>query len=216
MKDITYYKNLITSEYRLSPKFMAWLEGGLKAANDTNASAESIIAAFDIDNAIGMQLDILGILIGRKRTVDFQPKAGMSPVLDDSNYRLALKAKIIWNQWKGTLPEIQDAWSNLFPNGYIIIFDNQDMTMDALIVGDFSQMEKDLIDNGYIIPKPAGVRINFIVIASTDGIPLFSYGYDNEILGGYDTTWFNMDRYKVFGYGEETDEIAGYDTGYWA
>lgn len=216
MYDSTYYLKLITSEYRHSPKFNAWLRKLIEIGCAADTTAEDIINAFNIDFAVGNQLDILGLIIGRSRTVNFQPKAGMSAVLDDNYYRLVLKAKIVWNHWNGTLPQLIENWQVLFPNGKILFFDNQNMSMDVVLIGEFSQMEKDLIDNGYIVPKPEGVRINFIVIETPEGIPLFSYGYDNELLGGYGTHWFNLDRYQIFGYGEETENIAGYGNGYWA
>lgn len=215
-QDLTYYMKLVTSEYRNSKKFNAYLKKILEILCATDTTAEELIEAFNIDLAVGKQLDILGLIIGRGRTVNFQPKAGMSAVLDDYYYRLILKAKIVWNHWNGTLPQLIESWQMLCPEGKILFFDNQNMSMDVVLIGEFSQMEKELIDNGYIVPKPEGVRINFIVIESPDGIPLFSYGYDNELLGGYGTHWFNLDRYQIFGYGEENETIAGYGTGYWA
>ena len=160
-----YYLNLIPSQYRLQPKFMKWLEAGIQKLQDSNSTAQEIISNFDLDTATGVQLDIIGKLIGRSRQLDFQPRAEVSSILDDTYYRLLLKAKIVWNQWKGTLPEFYTAWQEIFPNGNLLILDNQDMSMDVIVSGDFSVLEKDLIYNGLVVPKPEGVRINYIIIA---------------------------------------------------
>lgn len=210
-----YYLNLIPSQYRLQPKFMKWLEAGIQKLQDSNSTAQEIISNFDLDTATGVQLDIIGKLIGRSRQLDFQPRADVSSVLDDDYYRLLLKAKIVWNQWKGTLPELYTAWQEIFPNGNLLILDNQDMSMEVIVSGDFSVLEKDLIYNGLVVPKPEGVRINYIIIAQNADVPIFSYGYDNEFLGGYTTNWIKEETSLIFGYGEETQDISGYDTGSW-
>lgn len=78
-----YYLNLIPSQYRLQPKFMKWLEAGIQKLQDSNSTAQEIISNFDLDTATGVQLDIIGKLIGRSRQLDFQPRADVSSVLDD-------------------------------------------------------------------------------------------------------------------------------------
>lgn len=213
--DNIYYLDLIPSQYRLQPKFMKWLETGIQKLQDSNSTAREIISSFDLDTASGVQLDIIGKLIGRSRQLDFQPRADISSILDDGNYRLLLKSRIVWNQWKGTLPELYGAWQEIFPNGNLLILDNQDMSMDVIVSGDFSALEKDLIYNGLVVPKPEGVRINYIIIAQNADIPIFSYGYDNEFLGGYTANWIKEETNLIFGYGEETQDISGYDTGSW-
>ena len=89
------------------------------------------------------------------------------------------------------------------------------MSIDVIVSGDFSVLEKDLIYNGLVVPKPEGVRINYIIIAQNSDVPIFSYGYDNEFLGGYTTNWIKEETSLIFGYSEETQDISGYDTGSW-
>jgi hypothetical protein len=160
-----YYVGLVTSEYQNSPNFLAWLRGHLSVLSDSAAAANSINPNFDIDLAVGVQLDILGQIIGQSRTVGFQPTASppgsVSPVLDDPTYRLLLKARIAQNQWDGTIDGLQAAWKYLFPSGSILIIDNQDMTADISISGSFSSIINDLINNGYIVPRSEGVLYRF-------------------------------------------------------
>jgi len=59
MADITRYLNLVTSQHQNKPKFMAWLSNPLRILDDTAILANSFYSYFDIDRAIGAQLDIL-------------------------------------------------------------------------------------------------------------------------------------------------------------
>ena len=43
---------------------MAWMDGLFAVVGDESTVADSIVAAFDIDTAVGLQLDTLGVLIG--------------------------------------------------------------------------------------------------------------------------------------------------------
>ena len=154
------YLNLITSEHKIKPKFMSWLTANLDLTDDMTNILNKIINDYDIDNAIGSQLDVLGQLIGRNRILSFQP-SDYSAVLDDDYYRLALKAKIAQNQWDGTINQIYELWKNTFKNLILEIVDNEDMSMTAVIQGAIDELKLLLIANGYIVPKPSGVRINY-------------------------------------------------------
>jgi len=199
MADIQRYLNLITSEHQNKPKFAAWLMAPLGILDDGVTLANNLSNYFDLDTAVGAQLDILGDIIGVKRTVSFQPttyySAGVmgtttlitpSPVLDDDYYRLILRAKILQNMWDGTLPSLYGIWNTLFTNTYLIVKDNQDMSMNVLIIGFSSQLQKDLAANGYLIPKPQGVRVSYSYLT----VPLFSLGIDGTDLRGFgEGTW---------------------------
>ena len=161
MADIQRYLSLITSQHQGKPKFMAWLAAPLGILDDATTLANDFISHFDLDQAVGAQQDIIGEIVGVKRTVSFQPADGSSPVLEDDTYKLVLQAKVIQNQWDGTLPEIHNLWNSVFPNARLKIEDNQDMTMNARI-SLFTPIQKDLAANGYIIPKPQGVLLNII------------------------------------------------------
>lgn len=179
---IEYYLNLITSEYRLKPNFISWLSSSLQLLDDATSTIEEIFNAFNIDNAIGNQLDLIGQIIGQERKVGFQPTDGSSPVLDDTNYRTLLKAKIVQNHWRGQIKELVDMWSILFPEGTITIQDTQDMAFNVIITGNLSLLTRDLVLNGYIIPKPEGVNANYYF----GDVPIFGYDISNEYYDGYE------------------------------
>lgn len=159
------YLNNITSQHRDKPNFIAWLSAHLIIIDDIYNVLKGMDNDFDIDNAIGKQLDTLGVIIGRERTLTFQPLNGFNPVLTDDYYRLVLKAKRAFNRWDGTIPSMYTIWDDIFGSDTDLnlqIKDNQDMSLNAYITGYTDQIQQDLIQHGYIIPKPQGVRVNYI------------------------------------------------------
>jgi len=161
MADIQRYLSLVTSEYADKPNFIAWLTAVLGPADDTASAGGSFAGAFDLDSAVGVQLDILGLIVGVSRTVDFQPSNGVSPVLDDDTFRVVLQARIAANAWDGTQPGLYNLWSTIFPGISLQYVDNQDMTATATVTGLSSSIEQDLIVHGYIVPKPMGVAVTY-------------------------------------------------------
>lgn len=180
---ISYYTSLLTSEYKSSTKFIAWLTAVLQIANDISNCLASIGQAFDIDFAIGAQLDILGQIIGVSRTVPFQPSMSVSPILNDDTYRILLKATIANNQWDGTIGSLYPIWSYLFPGGRIAIIDNQDMTANIVISGPFTSILQDLISNDMIVPRPQAVKYTY----NFGSLPLFGFDRNDSFIAGWDT-----------------------------
>ena len=54
----------------------------------------------------------------------------------------------------------------MFPEYEIQIVDKQDMTMEARIIGLETLFENELVQHGYITPKPMGVLIDYSVVFS--------------------------------------------------
>jgi len=212
--NISYYKNLITSEYQSSTKFLSWVEKVLQYLDDTSKTADSIITEFDIDNAYDGRLDIIGDIVGQPRLLNFQPIGGISATMEDPTYRKSLKAKIGLNMWKGQAANLQSLWSVLFPGAAIIIRDNEDMSLDVLIAGNFSSLEKQMITHGYIVPRPEGVQINY---SFGSNIPIFAYGIKNAYLDGYGNGYwiYPKENLPAFAYDLNTSAFKGYDEGYW-
>lgn len=165
MIDISTYLNRITSEHKVRPKFMALVEARLKPFIELFELLEEIDKAFDIDTAEGNQLDIIGQYVGVSRLLDFQPN-NSEALLPDPYYRMLLKARISLNNWDGSIEGIKKIWGDVFPEYEIQIVDNQDMTMEARIIGLETLFENELVQHGYITPKPMGVLIDYSVVFS--------------------------------------------------
>lgn len=180
--ELGYYLDLLTSEYRDSPKLNAFLTVLLRKLDDVSQCLAAMDMAWDIDNAVGPQLDQLGTQIGAARTVGFQPSGGVSPVLDDATYRIYLKAVVAANHWDGTIDSLYSVWQNLFPGGRIIIEDNQNMTATIVLSGSFTSILQDLITNGYIVPRPEGVLYTYTFAT----LPIFGADLNNSFIAGAD------------------------------
>jgi hypothetical protein len=176
-----YYLAILTSQYRTSPKLNALAKVLLRKFDDVSQVLVRMDTALDLDVAAGAQLDMLGAVVGASRTVTFQPSSGVSPVLDDSTYRLYIKAKIAQNQWDGTLASLYPIWQTLFPGGSIIIIDNQNMTADITLTGTFTSIIQDLIVNGYIVPRPEGVLYTYLFGV----LPFFGFGQSPGFIDGF-------------------------------
>jgi Protein of unknown function (DUF2612) len=179
----SYYSNILTSEYRVTNQFNQWLTVVLNIANDISNCLQFISSSFDLDFAVGVQLDILGQIVGVGRVVAFQPSGGVSPTLDDATYRILLKATIANNQWNGKIGSLYPIWAQLFPGGNIIIIDNQDMTATIVMTGTFTSIIQDLITNGLIVPRPQAVQYNYIF----GSLPFFGFDLSNAFIAGFDT-----------------------------
>lgn len=182
LPSLEFYTTLITSEHADKPKFKAWVEVLLKPLIDSMELNESIKYAFDLNTAKGVQLDILGKILGVDRRVNFEPTDGSSSLLSDDNYRIILKAKIIKNQWKGTISNFYSFWKVLFKDTLsIFIIDNQDMDPVAVVWDNqITQIVQDLLENHYIIPKPAGLGLT---VRRVDPSTLF--GFSGSGLNGF-------------------------------
>ena len=119
------YLNLITSQHKTKSKFMAMVKAILIKSDDIFNLAVHFDDEFDLDLATGNQEDLLGIIAGISRILDFQPDKGLSPILDNFAYRNLIRSKIAQNMWKGGILDLKDLWRVLFGEG-IIIQDNQD------------------------------------------------------------------------------------------
>ena len=188
-----YYSNLLIMQYI----------GKTKARDTINLIAggavmdelpSQIEAAFNIDTAVGEQLDFIGDYIGLSREgFDFS-----GPItLTDDNYRLALQLKTIQNTSGSSLADIQNSLAVFFTD-QIFIFDYLDMRLGYFIdttVGDSTLIE--FFVTGDLLPRPMGVQLSSIIyVPDLDGF----YGYrtfdedtpNNSPLNSYAA--YEMDR----------------------
>ena len=148
MPSLDDYLNLITSEYSdpvNQAKFIATVTARVQPYVDMQAQLAEMNALFDLDVAVGQQLDTTGQWIGLTRFLSvplniyfswgvnglgwnqgiwYSPYGPSSSVvqLDDPHYRILLKARVVANQWDGTIPGAYKAWDTLFaPEGYQIL-----------------------------------------------------------------------------------------------
>lgn len=214
------YTELITNYHVTKPLFFDHIDLSTRPFIDVSASMSGLITAFDIDTAVGVQLDTLGLWIGRSRVVSqpisgvyfswdtdglgydqgvwqgpYDPDSGYT-TLSDETYRVILKAKIAINNWNGqndTLPAILDA-ATAGSGLRMQIVDNQDMTISVWVFPetDIANVSLELL---------AAIRQGYLTVKAA-GV------FSGEILTPSEGTRF-------FGFDLDNDYIAGFDDGAW-
>lgn len=176
------YLGLITSEYATKDLFYQYVKTFLDEVSPVVDMLMSFDTIFNLDNAVGDQLDLLGELVGMTRNLPLSVTDIPSTLTDDL-FRTVIKARIYSNHWDGTYEGWVAIIQALYPNTSFSVVDNQDMTIDVYII----QTEEDatklaLLLNGYIVPKPAGVLVNYTVQEGA----LFGYDSDTSFIKGWD------------------------------
>ena len=182
-------------------------------AVDRQNMLASIPGLYDIDDAVGSQLDAVGLWVGASRNLSvpltdvyfsldiaglgldqgviqgpFDPTTGLVS-LPDAQYRILLYATIAANNWDGTIPGAYTAWNTIFePLGYsILIQDYQNMTMGIALIGPTPDaVTLALFKGGYLNLIPAGVGVAFYFQQSVPGVPVFGLDAENSSVAGLD------------------------------
>ena len=210
------YKKLLIIQYSDKPNALAQIQLTVSKLEEAYNLISSFETAFDLDTAIGKQLDIIGKIVGISRKVPFSvPKnyfgfdghSNSYPMgnkfvenfvsypmknkfeipyttgeLNDYDYRFFIRAKIIKNNTKSTMIDInnlslQNAIDYLFNNtGYIV--DNKDMSFNLYLSQSFNLDMIQYITQLDLIPKPQGVKMN-VLIQYVEG-KTFGFGVNNS------------------------------------
>ena len=232
------YTQLITSEHNQQPKFMALvglLTGAIGQISDVAASFNTL---FDIDTAVGQQLDMIGLWVGQSRKIsgilvvgffgfqDDQSALGFgelgdnsvggrflelgesqtaSAVLQDPEYRLALKAKIITNQFKGTAMELAEAVMEITGVPFAF-FDPSTRIVIAVALQPVDPTLATLMLGFGLIPQPIGTQYAVMQPqnetwllssgnAAIDGASIYKQAGAND----WDTTaYLNSPQYRQY------------------
>ncbi|MFG1259142.1 DUF2612 domain-containing protein [Xanthobacter flavus] len=205
------YLDLITSEHRGKPKFTATVSASVSPAAEQQAVLDGLSEAFDLDTAIGVQLDAVGAWVGISREIQiplvnvwfsfgiegrgwgqgiwkgpYDPETGVYS-LDDDTYRKLIRLKILVNNWDGLTGSAAQAIETFYAadGSFPFLIDNQNMSMTVCISGDRPAAVMFAIFAGrYVEFKPASVKV-FNVVPSVPGTPVFGFGVDNERIGGW-------------------------------
>lgn len=178
----TDYSALVTSEYKKSPHFIAIVELYAQWSVDLQTVLATLPGLFDLDTAVGSQLDELGLWVGFGRYIFVE---GLGTVtLNDDDYRTLLRAKILANHWDSTNTQLQVILASLFPGTGVSLFavDNQDMSMTIYVTaGTLTPTQLALVKSGLLVPRPEGVLINGVIVLTG---PVFGVGLENSTVAG--------------------------------
>jgi len=197
----------IYAQYRTKPKAVAWYNITRNLAEQLSDAAQAVRVMYEIDTAVGAQLDILGRIVVIPRNFiqpvdiiptqfaasgndpgEFGDRSDMfGPLSSDSNaqmsddlYRLVIKSKIIKNNSDATIESILFGMNFLLPNAQVLrITDAEDMSFTIEFYGNISEVERYALLNAQLVPKPQGVRFRGFL----EGFDYVQAGDDTEQFG---------------------------------
>lgn len=211
MPTVQEYLDKLASQHRDKPKLEASITAALEPMVDTDTVVSSLSALFDVDLAVGQQLDYVGLWVGASRQVPvpltgvyfsfddadlgfdlgtwlgpFDPLTGLVSLPDDA-YRLLIYVRILNNQWNGSIPAAYEIWDTLFEGTdyRVFIVDHGDLTMSLGLLGFPDALTRAMFTGGLLNVKPAGVRIDAYLTQSGPG-PMFAFDLDTDDFAGLD------------------------------
>lgn len=194
-----YYADLLILQYKTLPKARETIKALVKEAVADGILLD-VINGFNLDSAVGVQLDTLGKYIGLNRQVKVNIGDTDTNILTDEQYRLLLKLKLISNTNFSSTSQIRAALYELFPND-IRLFDNRTMIYEY----ELSTLWNDLVNviiAEELLPLPMGIGYNITVVP--DLLELYGYyGYDglNDNPNGY-SSYTDGFKGKYLSYGD--------------
>lgn len=192
----------IYAQYRDKPKAVAWYAIVRDLAGGIDQAAEKVRKSYDIDQASGEQLAVIGRIVVAPQSfiaqVPMDPGLFAEPdgdqcgddeqaicsaltisqdgKLSDELYRLVIKAKIGKNNGDATAENILAVMNRLLPAAEVLrVTDNEDMSFSIEFYGPITNLERYALLNANLVPKPQGVRFNGFL----EGFDMVEAG-DNE------------------------------------
>jgi hypothetical protein len=222
VRSLDDYLALVTPFWANKPKFIAELSLLLQCLADTQQFVSQLPTDFDIDVAIGAQLDVVGEWVGRSRRIviplenlyfsfdidglgfdqavwegPYSPPTAIDS-LDDSTYRSLLYAKIAANHYDGTIASLEAIYNAFFNNSEISH------------PGTYLYIE-DKYDMSYVVGVAGQLPNTLYLAILTQGlIPTKPEG----VMVFYAVTSVNGE--PNFGFDVENNYIKGFDEGSWA
>ena len=176
------YLKLITSEYATKPKFNAFVEMFLKKVSPINDCFTSFDTIFNIDNAIGEQLDQIGNIVGISRELPVSDP-DIPGMLGDDVFRQVIKARIYTNFWDGTIKGLYGIIEKMIPGAAYQIVDSQDMSMQFVVI----LPNADPTFRKITGCKKHTVKINYTIQENA----LFGWNSDTAFVKGWDEGIWN-------------------------
>jgi hypothetical protein len=177
---IAYYVNLLIMQYKGKPRAEAHIETLVEPVV-RNQLFLQIQNAFDIDTAIGAQLDVLGKYAGVQRaSYTFTGQV----ILTDDEFRLLIRLAIVKNTTFSSLAVIQDLLDFYF-QGLIRVYDYANMRMSYMISSQIaSQNLAQVFVAQNLLPVPMGVNEGATMYAPDLDIffGFSTYEYDPALL----------------------------------
>lgn len=217
MIDVSKYKQLITSEHSSRPKFSDMVGVSVAPNVDLQNSYSLTPFLYDLDSAVGAQLDAVGQWVGISRQLrtaltgvyfeldtvgvgfdagvwlgPYDPVTGLT-ALPDEFYRLAIRARVLNNSWDGSKQALYDLTSIIFGSaGYTFyVEDYANLTIGIGLLGPTTPppILVAMLNNGLLDVKP--VTIQIVNRLAQQG-PIFSMDLDTLLFKGFDVSYWGV------------------------
>lgn len=206
--------NRMYAQYADKPKAVAWYNITPNMAQPLSDTFDAVRMSYDIDTAVGAQLDVIGRIVvidrGFESFVVFDPDTYfggsgdacqfggidsqfesvgevLSQEVSDAIFRVLIRAKIAKNNNDATLDGIASALSFITESSPIRIVDNENMTMSVSFGSELTDIERFVFNTFDVVPRPQGVRFLGYVeeTAITQFGGAFSFGDTRASFGFY-------------------------------
>jgi hypothetical protein len=149
---------------------------------------EALQSAFDLDVAVGVQLDIIGLWVGVGRKIavpvtgpsfswnvsgagwgqaNWGNSSGSSTIyiLSDEDYRFLLRGRIAANHWNGTYGTLANVYAQCFADLAGVsawVTDGLNMSVTVTVTGTLSNVQQALLTGNYIGLLITGIPIHYV------------------------------------------------------
>ena len=151
-----YYANLLIMQYHNKPRAKETIK--VSTASIPDQLVLDIINGFDINTAVGSQLDLLGIYVGVDRNYNDN---GVLELLSDDDYRILVKLKAISNTSTLSSKALDEALYEFFGNS-IRMDSAGNMEMTYFVPVNKTPVILAAIQKE-VLPRPMGVRCSYII-----------------------------------------------------
>ena len=160
-----YLANLLIIQYNSKSRAKATIES--LGAMFPDELILAVRDGFNLETATGKQLDILAKYIGAER--GYTDLNNQKQVLNDEEFRVLLKLKIIFNTGNATLYGLETSLYNLFETGIRVVenldtYGNQTMSLTYYIRSDWANVGLAAVQQK-ILPHPTGVGYTYNLAA---------------------------------------------------
>ena len=210
-KQVIDYIKKVTGFHKSRPKYMAMLSAALQPLVDANNFTASIPSFFDLDSAVGVQLDVVGEWVNETRQVKvpipnpwfswddynrgwdrgvwFQPYDVGNTIynLNDDYFRRLIKAKIAADNWDGSLQSVYTIYNTLFDNPNVKLIVDDKMALQVIFaltkfIPDSITLE--LFSRDYLPLTPSGIK-KWYFVTSIQNVPIFGWDMSNDQVAGW-------------------------------
>lgn len=176
----------IYAQYRNQPKAVDWYAITRVLGGQISAAAQAVRESYNIDTAVGAQLDVIGrIVVADRNFLSATPlfpglfaepdgdefgdtdamfsetSIGTDSQMSDEFFRLVIRAKIVKNNSDATIESILRGMNFLVPGANVVrVIDGEDMSFAIEFAGQITDLERWALLNASLVPKPQGVRFN--------------------------------------------------------